>query len=41
MKVLIIEDELMARNNLKKLLATHFPDIEVVGECGSVQASVA
>lgn len=41
MKVLIIEDELMARKNLKKLLATHFPDIEVVGECGSVKESVS
>lgn len=41
MKVLIIEDELMARDSLKKMLATHFPDLEVVGECGSVKESVA
>lgn len=41
MKVLIIEDELMARKSLRKTLDTNFPDLEVVGECGSVAESVA
>ncbi len=37
MKVLIIEDEMMARRSLEKLLRTEFPDIEVIGECASVK----
>lgn len=41
MKVLIIEDELMARRSLEKTLGNNFPDIEIVGECGSVAESVA
>ena len=41
MKVLIIEDEMMARKSLEKMLETNFPDIEVVGECASVSESVA
>lgn len=41
MKVLIIEDEMMARRSLEKMLETSFPDIEVVGECASVAESVA
>lgn len=41
MKTLIIEDEPMARKNLEKILESNFPDIEVVGECGSVKESVA
>lgn len=32
MKVLIIEDEMMARRSLEKMLENNFPDIEVVGE---------
>lgn len=40
MKVLIIEDELMARRNLERILLADFPDIEIVGECGSVKESV-
>lgn len=41
MKVLIIEDEIMARKSLEKTLEKNFPDIEVIGECGSVKESVA
>ena len=41
MKVLIIEDEIMARRSLEKTLENNFPDIEIVGECGSVRESVA
>ena len=41
MKVLIIEDEMMARRSLEKMLENNFPDIEVVGECASVSESVA
>ena len=41
MRVLIIEDEIMARKSLEKLLANNFPDIEVVAELGSVSESVA
>ncbi|MBR5660323.1 MAG: response regulator transcription factor [Bacteroidales bacterium] len=40
MKVLIIEDELMARKNLERTLGKYFPDIEIIGECGSVRESV-
>jgi two-component system, LytTR family, response regulator len=40
MKVLIIEDEIMARRSLEKLLQMNFSDIEVVGECGSVKEAV-
>lgn len=41
MKVLIIEDELMARKSLEKALGKNFPEIEIIGECGSVRESVA
>ena len=41
MRVLIIEDEIMARRSLEKLLENNFPDIEVVAELGSVSDSVA
>ncbi|MBO6249558.1 MAG: response regulator transcription factor [Bacteroidales bacterium] len=41
MKVLIIEDELMARRSLEMTLEKSFPEIEIVGECGSVRESVA
>ena len=41
MKVLIIEDELMARKSLEKTLEKNFPDIAIIGECGSVEESVA
>ena len=41
MKVLIIEDEQMARKSLEKALEKNFPDIEIIGECGSVRESVS
>ncbi|MBP5217877.1 MAG: response regulator transcription factor [Bacteroidales bacterium] len=41
MRILIIEDEAMARRSLEKLLENNFPDLTVVGECGSVKDSVA
>lgn len=41
MRVLIIEDEVMARRSLEKILEENFPDLDVVGECGSVKDSVA
>ena len=39
-KVLIIEDEPIARQNLKGMLNSLFPEISVVGETGSVKDSV-
>ena len=39
-RVLIIEDEPIARENLKGMLSRLFPDLHVIGECGSVAASV-
>lgn len=41
MKVLIIEDEMMARKSLERILEKNFPDIEIVGACASVAESVA
>ena len=41
MKVLIVEDEIMAQRNLTRLLAQHFPDMEVIGTTSSVQSTVA
>ena len=41
MKVLIIEDEMMARRSLEKMLEANFQDMEIVGECSSVVESVA
>ena len=40
MKALIVEDERMAQAQLSRLLAAHFPDIEVVGTTASVRATV-
>lgn len=40
MKVLIVEDEQMARRSLERMLLRLFPDIEVVGECASVRETV-
>ena len=40
MKALIIEDELRARQHMIKILADHFPQVEVVGALGSVAESV-
>lgn len=39
-KVLIIEDEPIARENLKGMLGRLFPELILVGECGSVKDSV-
>ena len=41
MKVLIVEDEIMAQKSLVRLLARLFPDIEVAGCCGSVKDTVS
>lgn len=40
MKALIIEDEPRARQHMIKILADHFPQVEVVGALGSVAESV-
>ena len=40
MRVLIIEDEIMARKSLERILTTNFPDMEIVAELGSVRESV-
>ncbi|MBR1927738.1 MAG: response regulator transcription factor [Bacteroidales bacterium] len=40
MRVLIIEDEIMARRSLERTLEANFPDMEIVGELGSVRESV-
>lgn len=41
MKVLIVEDEIMAQRSLTRLLAQYFPDMEVVGTTSSVKSTVA
>ena len=41
MKVLIVEDEIMAQRSLMRLLAQHYPDMDVVGTAASVNAAVA
>lgn len=41
MKVLIVEDEIMAQKSLVRSLAQHFPDMEVVGTTSSVKGTVA
>lgn len=41
MKVLIVEDEIMAQRSLIRLLAQHFPDMDVVGTTSSVKGTVA
>lgn len=41
MKVLIIEDEIMAQKSLMRALAQNFSDIEVVGTATSVKGAVA
>lgn len=40
MKVFIIEDEMMAKANLIKVLTEKFNDIEVIGSAGSVKEAV-
>ena len=36
MKVLIVEDEVMAQQSLLRMLNRLFPEVEVVGMCRSV-----
>lgn len=40
MKVLIVEDEIMAQKSLVRMLERLFPEIQVVGLCGSVNDTV-
>lgn len=40
MKVLIVEDEIMAQKSLVRMLTRLFPEMEVVGLCGSVKDTV-
>ena len=41
MKVFIIEDEIMAQRSLIRLLAQHYPDMDVIGTAASVKEAVA
>ena len=41
MKALVIEDELLAREHMIKLLQGNFPEVEVVGAVGSIKDAVA
>ena len=41
MKVLIVEDEIMAQRSLTRLLAQNFPDMDIVGTTTSVRGAVA
>ena len=41
MKVLIVEDEVMAQKNLMRSLTQNFPDIEIVGTSDSVKGAVS
>ena len=41
MKVLIVEDEIMAQKSLVRMLSQNFPDMEVVGTVSSVKGAVA
>jgi DNA-binding LytR/AlgR family response regulator len=41
MKVLIVEDEIMAQRSLIRQLAQNFPDMDVVGTTSSVKGAVA
>ena len=40
MKVLIVEDEVMAQKSLIRTLTQNFPDMEIVGTTGSVKGTV-
>ena len=40
MKVLIVEDETMARESLAKTIREHFPDLEIIGMTASVQETL-
>ena len=39
MKVIIIDDERLARQELKSMLAT-YPGIEIIGECGDAKSAI-
>ena len=41
MRALVIEDELLAREHMIKLLQDNFPEVEVVGAVGSIKDAVA
>lgn len=41
MRALVIEDELLAREHMIKLLQGNFPEVEVVGAVGSIKDAVA
>lgn len=41
MKVLIVEDEMMAQKNLVRTLTQNFPDMEIVGTTGSVNSTLS
>ena len=41
MKVLIVEDEIMAQKSLSRALSQHCPDMEIVGYATSVKGAVA
>ena len=40
MRVLIVEDEPMAQQNLLRTLTQHYPDLRIVGATGSVRETV-
>ena len=40
MKVLIVEDEIMAQKSLIRSLTQHFPDLEIAGSTNSVKSTV-
>ena len=41
MRALVIEDELLAREHMIKLLQDNFPEVEVVGAVGSIKDATA
>lgn len=41
MKVLIVEDEVMAQKSLIRTISQNFPDMEIVGTAGSVKSAVS
>ena len=41
MRVLIVEDEIMAQNSLIRVLSQNFPDLDVVGTTTSVKGAVS
>lgn len=40
-KAIIIEDEQLGLQNLKNMLATHCPDVQVIGDAGSIKDGLA